>query len=106
MKKIFEILLHESLEQIKKAELIAADIQVLVQVERTNDIKNGHFATNLAMILAKPCRKSPKQLAEWLVKHLPQTDVLEKVEIAGSGFINFFVKRTALFSIIADVLKQ
>ncbi len=57
---------------------------------------HGDFATNAAMTLARPEKKSPKAIALALVAHLPQGDgILERVEIAGPGFINFFLKDAA-----------
>ncbi len=51
---------------------------------------HGDLATNLAMLLAKPARKNPRELAAAIIEHLPASDLIAKVEIAGPGFINFF----------------
>jgi arginyl-tRNA synthetase len=60
-----------------------------IEIERTRDPAHGDFATNLALRLAKPARRNPQQLAQALVGALPKSELINKVEIAGPGFINF-----------------
>ena len=60
-------------------------------IERARNREHGDFATNLAMLLAKPARAKPRELAEKLVAALPANALVSKVEIAGPGFINFFL---------------
>src|SRR3546814_6306424 len=62
--------------------------------------------TNLALQLAKPLGKPPRAVAEAIVAALPASPQLAKAEIAGPGFINFFLKRAAFQSVVADVLAQ
>src|SRR5699024_6338073 len=67
---------------------------------------HGDFATNIAMKLAKIAKMPPRQIAETIVKHLNQeTGSIEKVEIAGPGFINFFMKDTFLENVVEAVLE-
>lgn len=106
MKYIVEQLLTESIETLKQKALIPQDVDVDLKVERTKDSSHGDFATNLAMTLAKPCRQSPRQLAEAIVANLPAALALDRVEIAGPGFINFFMRDETRSLIIAEVLKQ
>ena len=61
------------------------------EIERSRDTAHGDFATSIAMRLAKPARKNPRALAELIVKALPKNDLVAKTEIAGPGFINFFM---------------
>ena len=101
--------LIEILEQVvttlKKDTILPDDVSVKVQVERTRDPSHGDFASNLAMMLAKPARSNPRQLAEKIVAALPENDAIEKVEIAGPGFINFFMNAETLTSIIPAILE-
>lgn len=60
-------------------------------VERTRDARHGDFASNIAMQLAKPAGRNPRELAAEIVDKLPESDLVESVEIAGPGFINFRV---------------
>lgn len=106
MKETVDYLLASAIAALKKSALIPADVDVDIKIERTKDAAHGDFATNLAMMLAKPCRQSPRQLAEWIIAHLPDTPSLERVEIAGPGFINFFMKSDTLSQIIPHILTQ
>jgi arginyl-tRNA synthetase len=60
-------------------------------VERTKDKSHGDFASNLALTLAKPAGCNPRKIAEQIVEFLPANGAIEKIEIAGPGFINFFL---------------
>lgn len=75
-----------------------------IQVEATKDTKNGDFASNLAMTLAKPLGKPPRAVAEAIVGALPASGLIAKTEIAGPGFINFFLAADAFQSIVREVL--
>ncbi len=77
-------------------DILPADIALpTIEVERTRDAAHGDFATNIALQLAKPARKNPRQLAQALVNALPASDLVSKVEIAGPGFINFHLSTAA-----------
>jgi len=73
------------------------------QVQRARDAKHGDFASNLALVLAKAAGAAPRELAARLVAALPASDVVEKVEIAGPGFINFHIKPAAWLRVIQDI---
>jgi arginyl-tRNA synthetase len=64
-------------------------------IERTRDSTHGDFATNVALQLAKAARRKPRDLAQAIVAALPPSDVVARVEIAGPGFINFFLAPAA-----------
>ncbi|WP_295435538.1 arginine--tRNA ligase [uncultured Thiodictyon sp.] len=74
------------------------------QVERTRDQAHGDFATNLALLLAKPARARPREVAERLVAALPASPLVARVEIAGPGFINFFLAADAYRSLVPAIL--
>jgi arginyl-tRNA synthetase len=77
-------------------DILPADIiRPSVDIERTRDAAHGDFATNIALQLAKPARKSPRQLAQAIVDALPSSDLIAKIELAGPGFINFHLSPTA-----------
>jgi len=106
MKQLVEQLLQHALEQLQQTGDIPADINVPIKVERAKDTSHGDYATNLALILAKPCRLAPAMIAKAIIEHLPATAEVEKVEIAGAGFINFFLRNDSRTQIIAQVLQQ
>src|SRR6201999_3232805 len=66
----------------------------------------GDFASNLAMRLAKPSRQNPRKLAEALIAALPSSDSIAKVEIAGAGFMNFFLRDDAYHREIGKILNE
>ena len=76
------------------------------QVERAKDASHGDFATNLALVLAKPWRARPRELAEQLLALLPACDLIERVEIAGPGFINFFIAADAYRALVPEILRS
>lgn len=76
----------------------------LFQVEPTKDKQHGDFASNVALILAKPLQCKPQEIAKRIVQALPASTQIEKVEIAGPGFINFFLSKEALYHVIGEIL--
>ena len=77
-----------------------------ILLERPKTALHGDFATNLALALAKPLRQNPRAIAESLVKALPSSPFVEKVEIAGAGFINFFLNAEAKQSVVSLIGQQ
>jgi arginyl-tRNA synthetase len=75
-----------------------------VQIERTRDKAHGDFATNVAMMLAKPAKMNPRQIAQTLVDALAETDFVTKVDIAGPGFINFTLSADTSLKVVKDIL--
>jgi arginyl-tRNA synthetase len=75
-----------------------------VQVERTRDPSHGDFSSNVAMILAKQTRAKPRDLAARIVELLPASTLIERVEIAGPGFINFFLSQSAYRELVPKIL--
>lgn len=106
MKHIIEQLLKQSYLSLEKSGALPPDLNIEIKVDNAKDPIHGDYASNLALILAKPCRQSPRKIAELLVQELPDNSIIEKIEIAGAGFINFFITRAARLNIIAEVIKQ
>src|SRR5690606_7084915 len=75
-------------------------------IERTKNRDHGDFATNAALLLAKPAARKPRDLAAALVAALPADPMLAKVEVAGPGFINFFLSPAASHAEVRRVLAQ
>jgi arginyl-tRNA synthetase len=75
-------------------------------IERTRDRAHGDYASNLALLLAKPARCKPRDIAEKLVSAIESGDTVQKIEIAGPGFINFFLGNEAWHAVIDDILEQ
>ncbi|MFC3284388.1 arginine--tRNA ligase [Litchfieldella rifensis] len=104
MKDTIISLLDEALATLKQQGELPQDIAPTIKVDVTKDKAHGDYATNLALMLAKPAGKRPRDLAEALVAALPTSDAVQKTEIAGPGFINFFAATDAAAQIIPTVL--
>ncbi len=98
--------LSQCIDTLKAQSLLPSDLMPQVRVDHTRDKAHGDFATNLAMVLAKPAGKAPREMAELIVAALPEAAWLVKVEIAGPGFINFFVADDSKFSVVPAILEQ
>lgn len=102
MKTQLQALLRAALEPILSGTAVVMPETILV--EASKDAKNGDFASNVALTLAKPLGLPPRKLAEAIVAALPASGIVAKTEIAGPGFINFFLAPGALQRVIVDVL--
>ncbi len=101
--------LTELLAQAAKSLTQNADFDasnLAIQLERPKNKDHGDFSTNLAMLLAKPLRQNPRAIAESLIQALPTSAYVEKVEIAGAGFINFYLGANAKQAIIGLIAAQ
>ncbi len=81
------------------------EIDSHVHIERPKNSQHGDYSTNLALTLAKSLRQNPRKVAEDIISHLPESSLIEKVEIAGAGFINFYLSAGASHSIVNDILR-
>ncbi len=79
--------------------------QADILIERPKQVQHGDYACNLAMQLAKTLHKSPRDIAQALIAALPASLVVEKVEIAGAGFINVFITTAAKQHVVLGVLQ-
>jgi len=91
LKTLIENLLREALAALPESMVPTSLRDIGIEVLRTREAQHGDFASNIAMRLAKATRQNPRKLAEALVGALPANRALAKVEIAGAGFINFFL---------------
>lgn len=74
-----------------------------IVIERSRDEKHGDYATNIAMQLAKPLKKAPRDIAKLITSNIDSRNI-EKCEIAGPGFINFFIKPLYLTNVIEEII--
>ena len=95
MKQELEQLLLASLGKLTGSVLAQMPAPSAVVVERTRDNRHGEFATNLALRLAKPAGRNPRELAAAIVAALPASPLLSRAEVAGAGFINFHLTAEA-----------
>lgn len=91
MKAFIQQQLEQVIVSLQTQQVLPQDIQPRIVIDRTKDKSHGDFASNLALMLAKPAKQNPRALAELIVKNLPASDLIIKTDIAGPGFINFFI---------------
>ncbi|WP_285163467.1 arginine--tRNA ligase [Shewanella goraebulensis] len=106
MKSHIASLLEQTVDSFKQQGIVPADFQARIQVERTKDKSHGDLATNLAMMLTKVAKKNPRDIAQLIIDNLPASSHVAKVEIAGPGFINFFIDENALANQLQDALND
>lgn len=106
MKDKLVALISQSLSAMEAQGTLELDSRPTIKIDRTRDPAHGDLACNIAMALARQAGMSPRDLAQHILDHLPETDWLEKAEIAGPGFINFFLKSNAANAVIAQILGE
>ncbi|UBH12984.1 arginine--tRNA ligase [Macrococcus armenti] len=100
-----ETLIEEIKQAILKAELVTEVPEI--KIETPKDTKNGDYATNIAMVLTKLAKRNPREIAQAIVDNLDikKADV-SKIDIAGPGFINFYMDNAYLTAIITEALTK
>jgi len=98
--------LSGALDRLTSDGVLPAELSTAFVVERTKSREHGDFASNVAMLAAKAARRKPRELAEAIVAALPKNDAIAKVEIAGPGFINFFLSPAAYRDEVASILAR
>jgi arginyl-tRNA synthetase len=106
MKEEIERVVLQSVESIGK-KINLTDLPVEVEVDIPKRKEFGDFSINTAMVLARKMGKNPRQVAELIIENLPgdKDKLFRKVEIAGAGFINFFVREDAIVNKLADITR-
>ncbi len=106
MKQIIHDLIEQSLARLQQAEQLPIDLNANIQVTPSKDRKQGDFASNIAMMLAKQAGKPPRELANLIVEQITAIEAIHKIEVAGPGFINFYLASDAGHSVVRDILQQ
>ena len=106
MKQQLHAVFAQAVQQLKNDGVIPAEQEVNIQFERTRQKEHGDFACNVAMMLAKSARKNPRELAQLIVAALPEEAIIEKVDIAGPGFINIFASQASRYTVLETIFNQ
>ena len=91
MKNALQQLLGKALESLQGSVIPGVVDPSIIVLERTRDAAHGDFASNVAMRLAKSAGRNPRELAQAIIAALPTNALIDRAEIAGAGFINFFL---------------
>jgi|TARA_B100000809_G_scaffold112262_1_gene110751 arginyl-tRNA synthetase len=104
MKQHIADLIQQAIDALKTAGEFDADLVANIQIDNTRDKQHGDLACNVALTLAKVARRKPRDIAELICSQLPASKSVTKTQIAGPGFINFFISQDATQAIIGKVL--
>jgi arginyl-tRNA synthetase len=77
-----------------------------IRISRPTHAQFGDYSSNVALLLAKPLAKSPREIAKQILDALPVSELIERVEIAGPGHLNFFMRPAFYQQIVQDILQQ
>ena len=106
MKPEISKLLEETLKSIPDFADAPEVTSIHATVERARDARHGDFATNIAMRLAKSVGRNPRDIAQTIIDGMPESELIEKVDIAGPGFINFHVSDAAFHGEVATIIAR
>jgi arginyl-tRNA synthetase len=106
MKEQLSRLILQALDSLIDEGKLPGDISRQIQIDRTRDPDHGDLASNIALALAKPARKNPRELASLICEALPSASFVLRTEIAGPGFINFFLSQASSQAVVRDILAQ
>ncbi|MBP8985884.1 MAG: arginine--tRNA ligase [Syntrophobacterales bacterium] len=107
MKEKLSILLEEAVKVSSEKGLLKIEETPSPGIEPTKEDAFGDYASNVAMVIASKVKMNPRKVAGIIVNHLDDRDgILEKVEVAGPGFINFFLREDVWVGLLEDVEKQ
>lgn len=88
------------------SKITTLDTSIRIELARTKQASHGDYSCNLAMQLAKYLHKNPREVAQLLIDAMPASPYLEKIEVAGAGFINLFLKNSAKQHYLRHVLQS
>lgn len=106
MNTAIQTALATAIDSLQQQGILPADWQDRSVLNRTKDRSHGDFASNVAMLGAKPAGLKPRELAEKILAALPVSSEIAKVEIAGAGFINFFLNADQRFAVLDQIAAQ
>ncbi|UZE95735.1 arginine--tRNA ligase [Alkalimarinus alittae] len=109
MKEYIAGLIQSAVDKLKASGELPEEVSPKITIDNTRDKSHGDFASNVALTLAKPAGKAPRQIAERLCSIILEQAIsdnqgVEKAEIAGPGFINFFVSNASSFAVVPEIL--
>ena len=106
MKEQLAEILNSVVDTLKQEELIPEDFSPRFTVERTRNPEHGDLASNIALVSSKALKMPPRDAANLIVARLEDVDVIDSINIAGPGFINFFLSQESATAIIAKAIKE
>lgn len=106
MKSDISELLDSAIKQLAADGVLSLDAQYKIVLQNSKDKAHGDLASNLAMMLAKPANLAPRALAEKIIAAIPENNLIARTEIAGPGFINFFISKDSAKEQLKQILEK
>ncbi len=106
MKSAVQTWLNQAVESLKIQGVLPPSVTVSANITHTKDRAHGDFASNIALVVAKPAGKPPREIAQLIIEQLGSHPQIDKLEIAGPGFINFFINQAASTQVIQTILDE
>ena len=98
-------IIEECIEAYRAKGIVPGDLAINLMIETPREEEFGDYSTNVAFSLAPKLRKSPLDIAKMLIEGMAYGEVCDKVEVAGKGFINFYVKDQAWRQALGDLFR-
>jgi len=105
LKQQLQIIIFDAIERLSQDD-ITPQTADKIQIEKTRDKQHGDFSSNIAMVLAKAIDKNPRELADIIAQNITRSDLIDRVEVAGPGFINLFLTQKAYHFVINEILTK
>lgn len=105
MKEELKKSLNQALKSLEKEHNVILS-KTKIEIKENKEKEFGDFSSNLALVLSKELSKPPKDIAEMLLKELGEKDFIDRMEIAGPGFINFFLSHASRTEILKIINKE
>ncbi len=99
-------LLQAAVVHLQSQDVLPKTLDFQIQLTHTKSPEHGDYSSNIAMVLAKACGKNPRELAQKIVNAIAPDDQVKKIDIAGPGFINFFVNAATVVDVISNILQE
>ena len=106
MKSDIASLIAHAIQALEMQETLPKHSVETIQIDKSKDNKHGDYASNIALILAKKARMNPRVLAENIIANIPDSVLIDKLDIAGPGFINFFLAKSVSWQLLKDIHAQ
>ena len=106
MKQQLEQLLNTAISTLQENGELPTDFTPRFSVERTRDSSHGDLATNIALVSSKIAGKNPREMAQRIIDIIPETPIIQKITIAGPGFINFFLSNESTTAVVKQAIEE
>ncbi|MBT8449079.1 MAG: arginine--tRNA ligase [Gammaproteobacteria bacterium] len=106
MKDQLTEILTSVVDKLKQEQILPEDFVPRFTVERTKNPEHGDLASNIALVSSKALKMSPRDAANLIVERLEAVEIIEDINIAGPGFINFFLSKDSATAVVAQAINQ